>query len=186
LHYAKKNTSTELLMGYVAQGLLVLMRKKPFADISIKEIAEKAGVNRSTYYRHFNSKEDVLRFYFGKILHEYEAVLDKALSYKNHLQKLLSHYLKYKKELLSIYKNDLAHIILDVLNGYFLGISENKDISFEEKYRIYWHTGGIYNTFLLWFSSGMKESPERMSEMYNTIIADKNDREFLRKPFLLV
>ena len=75
---------------------------------------------------------------------------------------------------------------MDVLNGYFLGMSENKDMSFEEKYRIYWHTGGIYNTFLLWFSSGMKESPKRMSEMYNTIIADKNDREFLRKPFLLV
>jgi len=59
----------------------------------------------------------------------------------------------------------------------------NKALSFKERYRIYWHTGGIYNTFLLWFSDDMKESSENMSEMYNAIL-NPEDRMFLTQPFL--
>ena len=100
------------------------------------------------------------------------------------LKKLLTHYLKYKKELLLIYKNGLAYIILDALNDFFLELFENENLSFEERYRIHWHTGGIYNTFQLWLSDEMRESPQKMSETYNMIISNNSDREFTVKPFI--
>jgi len=115
----RKNTTSEMMMGYIAESLMILMRKKAFAKITVEEIAKKAGVNRSSYYRHFKSKEDIVRFYFDRILNEYKASFDKSLTYKNHIKKLLAHYLKYKRELMLIYKNDVAYIILDVLNEYF-------------------------------------------------------------------
>jgi AcrR family transcriptional regulator len=180
----RKNTTTEMMKDYIAQGLLLLMRRKSFATVSIGEIAEKAGVDRSTYYRNFKSKEDIIGFFCKKMWHEYGYVFDKTLSFKKHLQKLLTYYLKYKKEFLLIYKNGLTYLILDALNDFFEPISKDKTISLEERYRVYWYTGAIYNTVLLWFSGGMEESPEKLSEMYISIISSPTDREFLTKPFL--
>ena len=58
-------------MGYVAQALVLLLGEKPYAKISVKEIAERAGVNRATYYRHFETKDDVVRHYYARIMDEY-------------------------------------------------------------------------------------------------------------------
>lgn len=58
-------------MGYISQALLLLMHEKPYAEITISEITHKAGVNRSTYYRHFDTKESIVRFYFDEVMREY-------------------------------------------------------------------------------------------------------------------
>lgn len=41
-------------------GLLTLMKDKPIDKITVKEICEKADVNRSTFYVHFASPQDLL------------------------------------------------------------------------------------------------------------------------------
>ncbi len=52
----------EALVGaYITDALLLLMRKKDYKDISITEICEKAGVTRMSFYRNFESKEDILK-----------------------------------------------------------------------------------------------------------------------------
>ena len=45
---------------YLTQALIELIEKKPFDKITITDIAEKAGVSRITFYRHFNSKTDII------------------------------------------------------------------------------------------------------------------------------
>ena len=52
-----KYFNTALLMG---QTLLELLKKKDFAYISVKEPCQKAGVNRSTFYLHYESMNDLL------------------------------------------------------------------------------------------------------------------------------
>jgi AcrR family transcriptional regulator len=180
----RKNTTTMMMKDYIVQSLLILMKKKPFASISIKEITEKAGVDRSTYYRNFKSKEDIVRFFVKKVWHEYRLVYDKTTSFKFHLQKLLTCYIKYKKEFLLIHKHGLTHLILGELNDFFKPISGDNTLSVEDRYRIYWYAGAIYNTVLLWFSTDMKESPEELSAMYIALTPNEVDREFLTNPFV--
>ena len=175
----RKNTTSATMKDYIAQSLFVLMRKRSFALISIGEITEKAGVNRSTYYRNFKSREDIVRFYVKKIWNEYRIGFDQTLSFENHLQKLLTHYIKYKTEFLLIYKNGLAHLVLDALNDFFKPAGADATMSLEDRYKIHWYTGAIYNTLLLWFSDEMRESPERISEIYVKIIPNSTEREFL-------
>ena len=43
------------------EALLILLEKKDFSSISVKEICQKAGVNRSTFYLHYESTEDLLQ-----------------------------------------------------------------------------------------------------------------------------
>lgn len=43
------------------KALLSLLEKKPFEYITIREICEKAGVNRSTFYLHYENTSDLLK-----------------------------------------------------------------------------------------------------------------------------
>ena len=50
--------NTALLMN---TALIELLNKKEYEFITIKEICAKAGVNRSTFYLHYNNIDDLLR-----------------------------------------------------------------------------------------------------------------------------
>ena len=52
-----KYYNTALLMN---EALLLLLEKKEYDFITVKEICEKAGVNRSTFYFHYVSIDDLL------------------------------------------------------------------------------------------------------------------------------
>src|SRR5688572_29093644 len=56
---------------WLVASLLQLMKEKPFDKITISEITDKADLDRSTFYRNFDSKEDLLRLYIDDIAKEY-------------------------------------------------------------------------------------------------------------------
>ena len=41
-------------------ALLLLLEKKDFEFITVKELCQKAGVNRSTFYLHYENMNDLL------------------------------------------------------------------------------------------------------------------------------
>lgn len=47
------------------------MEEKDYDKITVKEMTKKADLDRSTFYRNFNSKEDVLYLYFNNLAEEY-------------------------------------------------------------------------------------------------------------------
>lgn len=59
-----KYYNTSLLMD---EALLILLEKKEFEFITIKEICQKAGVNRSTFYLHYENTTDLLEETIGYI-----------------------------------------------------------------------------------------------------------------------
>ena len=139
--------------GYIVESLLILMGKKPFNEISIKEITAKAGVNRSTYYRNFTSKNEIIKYYFDNLHKEYYNNMKSDITTEQNLYDLFNFYYKYKDELLLIHKNGLSHLILDSLNKLFkLTIKKQ---TYAEIYKAYFYAGGVFNSLLLWLSNSM-------------------------------
>ena len=66
----RKNITTEMMKDYMVDALILLLRKQPYQSITVGQIAAKAGVNRSTYYRNFQSKEDIIKRYYCRILEQ--------------------------------------------------------------------------------------------------------------------
>ncbi|GAA1214332.1 TetR/AcrR family transcriptional regulator [Rhodoglobus aureus] len=44
------------------QALFALSQERPFDEVTVGEIAERAGVNRSSFYQHYTDKETLLAF----------------------------------------------------------------------------------------------------------------------------
>lgn len=53
------------------KALLALLDKKPFEFITISEICEEAGVNRSTFYLHYENTSDLLEEALKYVLDEF-------------------------------------------------------------------------------------------------------------------
>jgi AcrR family transcriptional regulator len=161
----RKNVTTQMMKEYIAKSLLLLMAEKAYADISIGEIADRAGVNRSTYYRNFASKDAIVEFWFSEIMIEY---MDKyrnlpGSSAEDYLSAIFHCFYSRKNEFLLIHGSGLSHLVLSVLNRIFEETAEaGGRMELAERYRRYFHTGGIYNFLSLWLSRGMDEPPEAM------------------------
>jgi len=51
---------TENSRHWIIEAFYFLLKTKSFQELRVKEIAEKAGVSRFTFYRHFENKEQIL------------------------------------------------------------------------------------------------------------------------------
>ena len=56
--YESKYFNTARLMN---EALLLLLENKDYEYITVKEICSKAGVNRSTFYLHYETIDDLLQ-----------------------------------------------------------------------------------------------------------------------------
>ncbi|MDR0249378.1 MAG: TetR family transcriptional regulator C-terminal domain-containing protein [Oscillospiraceae bacterium] len=81
-------------------------------------------------------------------------------STENYFSVIFNCFHKHREALLSIHANGLSHIILSVLNRMFEESVGSSGLQIAERYRRYFHTGGIYNFLLLWLSNGMDEPPD--------------------------
>lgn len=59
-HIRKKDRRAEKTAARLHEALAELVREKPFDDIAVKEILQRADVARSTFYMHFDGKDELL------------------------------------------------------------------------------------------------------------------------------
>lgn len=163
----RKDTTHEMMMGYMAGALLELMLEKDYTKISIGEIAKKAGVDRSSYYRHFKSKEDIISFFFDMVLKE---SLDgytnlSSIDFTLYIHSIYTAFFNYRKEILIIHYANLSFLLLDVLSKRFQFSELAKDFPLSKQYELSYIIGGIYNNLIFWMSRDMKETPNDLTEI---------------------
>lgn len=157
----------QLIQQYIVEALLQLMEQEPYEKISIGQITKRAGVNRSSYYRHFNSKEDILRFYLLSIMEEYQQKFQKGAdhSFSGYTHQIFVTFYQHRADLLRIHKSGLSYLLLDVLNQCFRFNGAAGQMALEKQFEISYHIGGIYNNLRLWMDHNMAETPEQMTQI---------------------
>ena len=79
LNILRKNNaeSNAITKECIESALILMMKEKPFSEISILEITKRAGVGRSSYYRNYDSKEAILEGHLDSIFAETTLALQK-------------------------------------------------------------------------------------------------------------
>lgn len=147
---------------YITKALFELMKEKNYNDISITEITNKAGVGRVSFYRNFNSKEDIIEkwitFITTSFLENSNINFEKD-SLEEYFVKLFSHLEKYKEESLLIYNANLIYLLKKEFENRFLNINQSK----YNNYKSYFLIGGIFNVYYYWLIGGCKETSQELS-----------------------
>ena len=158
------NNKRELSVAqYITNSLFELMKVKPYNDISITEITDKAKVNRVSFYRNFTSKEDIIDKWIKSTTQNFLSKSD--ISYQkdstiDYFTKLFTHLEKYKTEAMLIYKANLFNLLKDEFDNNLINLHK-KEYS---NYKSYFLAGGIFNVYYFWLINGCKETPQQVAE----------------------
>jgi len=158
----RKGNSSHLKVC-ISQSLVLLLKDKPIDKIPVLDIVEKAGVNRSTYYRNFGSKSEVIRFYYAHLLDTYLTTLQPEISAKEYFSGMFRTFLAEKETLLLLDRYHLSYLLLDEMNTRIPQIFGDDSDSVYSLYSNY-HIGGVFNSFRYWLREDMATSPEMLAE----------------------
>lgn len=160
----KKNVSSEkdtYVNDKITKTLLELLRNYTLKEISISFLCDVAGVGRASFYRNFDSKEDILIKYDAKLIKLWgkEFENDKNSTPESLIPSLLMHYKKYKDFYLMIYKNDLSDIVLKTI---LKACELDKKKTNIEAYVTSFIGYGIFGIVNEWIKRGMQETIEEI------------------------
>lgn len=175
-----KITLNESVKEAVTTALLRLMKKKFIEDISVKDIVEVAGVARSSFYRNFESKEDVLVKYLNKIyLKKFEE--DEPFKYPEDFETMHDFYvvrfrfIKENREFFeAINRNNLFEYVYKRVDKdigkYIFLIPETENNTVMEVYMKAKGVGVCTEITSEWINRKFRESEEEIADIFEKIM----------------
>jgi len=185
------NTATKMNLA-----LISLLKKKPFDYITVSEICEMAGVNRSTFYLHYETVGDLLdettRYLLDDFL-SYYSTKTQSIAFNlmecelNDLvftcDKYMSPYLSYIKDHKEVFGTALLHKktlgLEDVYDRMFKGIFNPILERFHyspnnRQYVMMYYLNGINAIVSEWIRNGCDKSIQEISEIITICIYGKD------------
>ncbi|KTF20707.1 TetR/AcrR family transcriptional regulator [Streptococcus gordonii] len=111
--YEKKRRETEKL---IETSLLQSMKEQTFETISIRQLIDLAEVNRSTFYRHYLDKYDLLEKIENRLLDDlqayYQEALDSACLFKLEKDFKVEDYIHEKQNLFHFFESYLEDLAI--------------------------------------------------------------------------
>ena len=94
------NQRTKLTIKLLEQSLIKLLSNKNIYEISIRELCDEAGINRSTFYRYFGSQFDLLSLMEDELVNNIQSYFAEDISSldETQIRKQMIMMLEYLKE----------------------------------------------------------------------------------------
>lgn len=153
----------------IAEGIKELTKKKSFDKITVSDITQICGLNRQTFYYHFQDKFELVNWiYYNELI---SLVID-DLTYDNCINKVLQMLTRMKSEeyfyintLKASVKNEFEEYLFKVISELFCDIinriAKNTVIPEDElRFIAEFYAFGMTGTIISWAVKGMKETPE--------------------------
>lgn len=148
---------------YITEALFLLMDKKDYKTITITDITNKAGVNRITFYRNFNSKDEIINKYLEKSFNEWGKEWEESGD-SNIAFRLFKYFSDNRDFIKILYKSNLQFFLIDYLVKILNPKQEENNIIAYSKSMFAYGLFGFCNE---WYLRGMPESPESISNLLN-------------------
>ena len=144
-------------------ALLELLREKPLADISVSELCEKAGVGRTSFYRNYQEKEDILRARVYHLFKDWTGRLGEGAPLDRLILAMFSHFEEHRDFYALLNQRGLIGLLKDVileLCGF------HPELEAKAAYASAFAAYSLYGWVEVWFRRGMKESAAELAELF--------------------
>lgn len=179
--------------SYMDEALLVLLEKKDYDFITVKEVCQKAGVNRSTFYLHYEKMDDLLEETVNYVNNKFMDKLSVIGDIKDTTKVILTRdrflrpYLSFIKENKKIYKlmHDKPHlfnlgkITRNLYKEIFdIALTNFKVKEEEKKYVFAFYAEGVIGIIKRWIDDDCKDEIDLIIDIIerNTFVNEKNHK----------
>ncbi|HIX70039.1 MULTISPECIES: TetR/AcrR family transcriptional regulator [Enterococcus] len=165
----------------IAEMLVALAQDKPINKISVQEIAQKAGINRQTFYYHFSDKKELLRWFYQTDSLGY--LTSSELSLENWQEQALK-MLKAMKEKGAFYQATVAYqrdlleesfsqIVMPLFRRLFEDVDHEQLLSDRDK-EFYgrFFAYGCSGMLVAWIREGFQETPLDLATQFFQMAKD--------------
>lgn len=162
----KRQQKNEEVKRAIIDAFFTLMRRRNGYEISVSDIVREADVARVSYYRNFNSKEDIVATLIDTAISEFEEQMDPSVTgfycYK-HVLLTFQMFYKYKEYIIDVLRFGYIQLLIQKLNEFHERMDGDLPASSIARYRIYAYMGALTNTAVAWIYEGTKETCEQIS-----------------------
>lgn len=170
---------------WIIEAFFELLKTKDYHDITVSNIVDKAGLGRRTFYRHFESKDDVIKYTMKLLMSDFAYAIKK--NHANTQEEIIKSFfefweddidilLLYKKTHLLYYFEDhlLAYIYSAALESGHIPhqLSQDEAVLYYEKYKYEFAVklGGLWKATLLWCSETPRKTPAEISKVITSML----------------
>lgn len=169
--YQGKNPIAIRTQQWLVQGLITLMKEKPYSSITILDLCKEADLSRQTFYNFFSSKDEILHFCLQT---EYQKQFSKCQNIENlSIEEIIESFsivLTNNAELLSLMlKNGLDGIITDEISkcitlfaDCFCDNNDDKEILSYSKALL---SGALAHLLVFWFGQNEPISTKKLTDV---------------------
>lgn len=176
----------------IAQALKTICREKEFDKISIADITTACGLNRQTFYYHFQDKYELLSWIYYS---ENFSLITEDISFENWNEKILKmlHIMVREKV---FYMNTLREqektfesYLFDMAKALFVDAMDALDPNGgldqgEKEFDAEFYAYGICGVILAWALKGMRIAPEVVSRHLKSLASDTGQIALIRSQVL--
>ena len=166
----------------IFKALQTLLEQKEYSAITVQEIIDEANIGRSTFYAHFETKDDLLRslcdeiFYhvFTDLLPQEEDTLDcKNLELK--LGHILYHLKENQVNIRGTIATDGDNLFMTYFKQYLTQLFSRYTMLFPQEvpvdFLIHHLVGSFAETVKWWISHNMEPGYEKIAHFYIEVVS---------------
>ena len=163
----------------LSKSLIYLLEKNAITEIDVSQLCTYAGVNRTTFYKHYNSLYDLLNELINEFFKKIEVLFLKVNVNENTTSKvaLLLKYLKQNREFVSVIMNNNTLttisqrlITLDFIDSLIkTNIQYRKSVYINDNYYIDFIISGWYAVIKRWVNENCALDENTLARLLTSI-----------------
>lgn len=160
----------DFLRECMADALIALMQSKAISKVTVNEIAELAGVNRSTWFRSFETKSDALAFKLVQLWYRWadEHGINKGQKYTlSNAADFFRFNYEYRDLIKLLVNCDLQAC---VYTAFYEIMAPQFESDAAECYESRFNSYGLFGLLVEWNKREYKQTPEEMVNIFYNVM----------------
>lgn len=157
-------------------ALLVLMSRKKYSEITVKELCQQANYSRKTFYDNFGEKDDLLKHLAETIAISFRLTDDQT----NPL-----HFFRFWYEMqdlaAQLIENNLLSSVCTLSFDIYVSLLRERNwnkiygqFAENREYAFHFVAAGCYRMLYLWYCDGFQKTPEELAGLVDHILCSWN------------
>jgi len=168
----------------IKQAFFSLLSEKNFEAITVRDITERANINRGTFYLHYVDKYNLLEQYENEIFEKFNVILDEGAQLDLNITQFKHQRLPIMIQILQVFyeEADFLKLILGphgdpffhekmrqffvrYFNTYLINRIDKSKLRFPIELTLAYNSNALLGVIMYWLQHDMQQSPEEIATM---------------------